>query len=93
MSTQTAKSDWKDWRDMANDMRALVNASYGALTPDGCDLPPSGIYSMPDKIRALHTNLTTLRTTLKQIVENEEKKSSSDGWLIATANAALKETK
>ena len=27
---------------------------------------------------------------LRQIVDNEEKKSSADGWLIATARAALK---
>ena len=35
----------------------LIFATYGALTPDGCDLPPSGINSMPEKVRALRAAL------------------------------------
>lgn len=37
-------------RDEAN---RLICATYDALTPDGCDLPPSGINSMPDKVNAI----------------------------------------
>jgi chromosome segregation ATPase len=43
----------QDLREQLRKALDLIWATYGALTPDGCDLPPSGINTMPDKVRAL----------------------------------------
>lgn len=51
-------------RDEAN---RLICATYDALTPDGCDLPPSGINSMPDKVNAILAERDEAREELSSI--------------------------
>jgi hypothetical protein len=53
-------------------LNGLVCASYGALTPDGCDLPPSGIYSMPDKIREVLKANAALRAEVVEAHRNTD---------------------
>lgn len=74
-------------RELA-EARKLIAACYVELTPDGKDIPPSGIYSMPQAIAKLQEELAAISATIIRLPSFDPKGhgSHTDREIAAVVN-------